>query len=577
MTSTDSTKTADTCTFDQLRISPNARLGVDWLIDLYDRRRWFFLLLLAGIYLIGFTGQWHPEPDSAMYLTIGRNLARGEGFTYLGEPNALAYPGLPYLIGGAFWLFGPEAQWAARLIIFLFALACLGLAYRLYYLHSDARTAIFLTCMFGSSYSLYHYTTEIRNDVPFTVGVLAVLVGLESWRRFYFSRSAAALDQSALPDGGTRSEPSDCRSIDKVQPKQVRRSIPWCDSMVMLVGLLLAMTMRPHAWVLLGALAGAGAIALLKTRKRRAIVLTGLVAMVLLILAVIYADPRSGARTYEMDILRKAGALTTPVGWNALTQNGWKLLNSTVSEATLSQSIAPGLTVIYSSIILMLGVGLIRYRWVWGLFIIGTLVMVLVVLPLPRYLLPILPLLVLAWFKAMVWINRRWGRPWGNVVFATMLVMWVMPNFVKIIRLAAEQRSTYIAEKYGDAAAFSALHKLADSLSAQLDRDDFVIAHYKVARILAYWADRNIAAGYELPASAWTHRLYLLEPMDEQMQQMIQNGLMRLGPQVASYPMASQKFRRLGPRWVLTRLLPPVAGIQIADPDIADSQPDGSR
>src|SRR5690606_25291005 len=121
-------------------------------------------------------------------------------------------------------------------------------------------------------------------------------------------------------------------------------------------------------------------------------------------------------------------------------------------------------------------------RRVWGLFVIGTLLMVLIALPAPRYMLPVLPLLALAWFGAMVQINRRLGRPWGNVVFVIMLAVWVVPNFLKITKLVAEQRSSAFAEKYGDATAHRTLRSLAASIEREVEPEAYVIGHRKVAR-----------------------------------------------------------------------------------------------
>src|ERR1700687_1617518 len=42
-----------------------------------DRHRRNLFVLLFAVYLLGFSGQWRLEPDSALYLTIGRNLATG--------------------------------------------------------------------------------------------------------------------------------------------------------------------------------------------------------------------------------------------------------------------------------------------------------------------------------------------------------------------------------------------------------------------------------------------------------------------------------------------------------------------
>ncbi len=45
--------------------------------------------------------EWWPEWDSAVYILLGRSLATGEGYAYLGEPFFLRPPGLPWLISRA--------------------------------------------------------------------------------------------------------------------------------------------------------------------------------------------------------------------------------------------------------------------------------------------------------------------------------------------------------------------------------------------------------------------------------------------------------------------------------------------
>src|SRR5690349_14351486 len=61
----------------------------DWLLSFADRHRVKLFIILAGIYLLAFNGQWRLEPDSALYLTLGRNVANGEGFTYQDIPHRL--------------------------------------------------------------------------------------------------------------------------------------------------------------------------------------------------------------------------------------------------------------------------------------------------------------------------------------------------------------------------------------------------------------------------------------------------------------------------------------------------------
>src|SRR5687767_10685586 len=72
----------------QLRTSRASDLLLSWA-DRY--RRWIFAGL-ALLYVAGFNAQWRLEPDSALYLTIGRNLAERKGYTFHGKSHRLAYP-----------------------------------------------------------------------------------------------------------------------------------------------------------------------------------------------------------------------------------------------------------------------------------------------------------------------------------------------------------------------------------------------------------------------------------------------------------------------------------------------------
>src|SRR5688572_28825078 len=74
----------------------------DRVLAWVDQHRYKLYAALVVFYLLGFNGQWRPEPDSALYLTIGRNLALGAGYTYHGAPHRLVFPGLPWLFAALF-------------------------------------------------------------------------------------------------------------------------------------------------------------------------------------------------------------------------------------------------------------------------------------------------------------------------------------------------------------------------------------------------------------------------------------------------------------------------------------------
>lgn len=67
------------------------------------RLRWIVpLAALAGYafccLFLWAESEWRPEWDGALYILVGRSLALGEGYRYLGEPFLLRPPGMPWLI-----------------------------------------------------------------------------------------------------------------------------------------------------------------------------------------------------------------------------------------------------------------------------------------------------------------------------------------------------------------------------------------------------------------------------------------------------------------------------------------------
>src|SRR5580658_9884577 len=55
-----------------------------WLIEFLDRYRMAIWVAIGAMYVLGFNGQWLLQPDSALYLCLARNLARGRGYTFGG-------------------------------------------------------------------------------------------------------------------------------------------------------------------------------------------------------------------------------------------------------------------------------------------------------------------------------------------------------------------------------------------------------------------------------------------------------------------------------------------------------------
>jgi 4-amino-4-deoxy-L-arabinose transferase-like glycosyltransferase len=126
---------------------------------------------LAILYLLTLNNQWAIEPDSAVYLTLGRSIAEGRGMDYNGTPAWGIPPLLPVLIAGSRVLFGP-AYWPINLAISLFGLGTALLAYLTVRRLArevgadDVRLALAALLITGSSARLLVDSTRILTDVP---------------------------------------------------------------------------------------------------------------------------------------------------------------------------------------------------------------------------------------------------------------------------------------------------------------------------------------------------------------------------------------------------------------------------
>ena len=140
----------------------------DWLSG-RPVKRWHLVVAAAVVvvYLAGTTGRWWPTSDSALYLSLGRCLAAGEGYRYNGDPHNVATPGLPLVLAGLQKLFGEEAYWAPNVLMTLCGLAALWLVYRVTVRLSAPWPALGVALATALSYGFYHTSHRILTDAPF--------------------------------------------------------------------------------------------------------------------------------------------------------------------------------------------------------------------------------------------------------------------------------------------------------------------------------------------------------------------------------------------------------------------------
>lgn len=435
------------------------------LLSAIDAHRRTLFIALLLLYAIGFNGQWRVERDSALYLSVGRNLAEGRGYTYQGQPQRLVFPGLPLLFAGTFKAFGSDRLWPALVLMLLMGLATLGLTYRLFLLYAGRPVAVLMTVGLGATRLFYRYCFELLSDLPFLLGVMAFLAGYEA---IFFA------DQDA--------------------DRRPRRH--WANWLLLLGGLLLAMATRPTMWALLLSIVVATLWLLIRSLRQRRFKPLHLALLVTVIGAAV-AFPLFDLRRehaarpeYEDDLLRTTSSHLPTLARQALTENIPQLCEATLAKALFGCPIGPGMNTLGAIMVVFLGVWLLQYRVLWGLWVLTTLAMLLVFKPLDRYLLPVLPLLVFAWWSWLVWLHGRLSPRWADAVFLALLVGGACTNLARLGQMVVEQRRVPFLAHYHEGRYIS-LYEVGQLLRRHTQPSDRVLVGAKEARVIGYVSRRH--------------------------------------------------------------------------------------
>ena len=510
--------------------SPTVRPAAlsDRVLALADRHRMVLFIVVIGYALLGFNGQWRLEPDSALYLTIGRNLANGQGYTYNGAKHHLAFPGPPFLFAGVFKLFPGDNLFPHLVLMLLLGFTTLALTYRLFLLYADRPTAVLITFGLGISRLFYRYCFELLSDMPFLLGVMAFLVGYEAI--FHHNRTG--------PD------------------RRRRGKVAWFDYVLFSAGLLVAVVMRPSMWALLVAVLLALLWSMIRGPRRWPPILTCL-AIVAVAFIFWKLDPRHADNSlgnYEDSLFEVKFSHLSTLAHDMIFQNAPRLFEASLCQALFGARLGAGLNTLAGITVLGLGVSLFWHRPLWGLWVAMTVAMVLVAVePMDRYFLQVLPLLVFAWWSAIKWINHRIPGRWGNWIFAGLFCLGGAVNLMRGGEFIVEQRWIPFLNHYKEGR-FVGIHRVAGLLRDRVPADGRVLAPPKQARILSFLSHRHVIEPTPENRSIDPARqpVYVLEPIDEPVRQWLAQAPAHLGPPIGPSvvnPVASIT-------WKLHRALP---------------------
>ncbi|HSV14361.1 MAG TPA: hypothetical protein VLI90_08885 [Tepidisphaeraceae bacterium] len=486
----------------------------DWLLAWADRHRWWLFAGVACFYLAAFNGQWRLQPDTALYLSLGRNLAEGKGYTYLGRPHHLAYPGWPWLIAVTFKLFGTQSLLPIHVVLFLIAIATIALSYRLFLLHSGRPTAVIVAVGLAVTKTFFTFGFELWSDMLFAAGVMAFLAGYEAvWRE--------------RPPGVN-------------EPAHRAR---WYDFGLLVGGLAVAVVTRPTMWPLIVAITGAMLYSAIKghVRWQRYV---GAAALITVVAAATFALARHRTAAggeqitgeYERYALQQASHLSQTLA-RAVTVNLRDLMDWAASD-TLFQVRFGIFNRALSLLVIALGISLFRERVLWGLWFCALLITIVLVLALDRYFLPVIPLLVFAWWQLLVRINRALPRAWGNLVFLGLLGAAMGINISKCGGIVIQQRTRPFLAHYSRGE-YAAVPALAAEIAKHTGDDAVVLIKPPYARVTEFLSARYVVNGFDLLSgfAAGTGALsrgpvYVVEPVDADIRDLLEREKLRLGPVV---------------------------------------------
>ncbi|MEE9212930.1 MAG: glycosyltransferase family 39 protein [Phycisphaeraceae bacterium] len=426
-----------------------------WIV----RKRWVLFGLVGLMCLLAFNGQWRVGRDSAMYRQLGHNLVMGEGYVYHGEHHNHLYPGLPLMLGGLEYAFGPSPI-PPLLVNLTLAVFTLVLVYRLVRLTYPPWVAVTVTVLTGLNVRFQQYTSDILTDVPFLFATCLTLYALERLRQ------SASLRQWVVPIA------------------------------LLLTGLFVAASMRPTMWALAAALVGACVFGLIAGPRRFSLACLG----VMLVAAIGWfaVDPRTSgfnpfAGQYETQVLSTVtnlSQLPKVIGLNII-----HLFEEHMPDAFFGTEIGPGLNTLLTIIIIGGGIALLRHNVLWGLMVLITLAMTLVLLTVPRYFLMILPLLVLGWVLCWWKLALRLRQPYGDWVLTAALLLALLPNLGNCVKLVIEQRSVPFLERYkhGD---WIPVIQLSEAIRQQVGADEKVSGPHTT--VMTYLSGRPVSEAGDL-------------------------------------------------------------------------------
>ncbi|MHC4126555.1 MAG: phospholipid carrier-dependent glycosyltransferase [Planctomycetota bacterium] len=512
-----------------------------------DRWRWVLFAAVALLYLAAFNGQLRVTDDNSLYMRIGINLAEGRGYTYLGEPDTVAFPGLPLIVALGHAVSAAHGVLITHVLLLAMGAGTLVASYWLFREHGSRSTAVLSVVVLACFRIMHEHSFRLLTDGPFAFGVVLSLLGY-------------ALVTRGLGVDRRRQEPTN------------QAEAPWWGWGILAAGLAIAVISR----VMMMALAlSLGVVCLWRAARgpgRGRHVLVGLLVLAVLV-GFYLLDPRRPpegylqARTYESGLVRTLSD-PGPVIYHALTRSVPELFTEAAPSSTFGVDFDPiTATVLGIAALTLLFIGS-RGRMLWRVFVVVNILVILMFLPSRRQFLPLLPVAAFGFAFGFQWLGASPAKPWNRLLPAAAMALLLAPNVVKTVDLIIEQRSSPFLEHYRGGK-YASVQRMGETIAKHVEPKALVLADHP-GHLTLFSDGRRVRCGRGLRKRRDLQqvydylvahpRVYVVDPMPPDVAELAESFAFEVGPPIAEVRDRADGTAAGAPRWtlhVVTGMSPP--------------------
>ncbi len=144
------------------------------LLNIWRSPLLWLLVFTTIIYQLIAVPYWKLSADSAIYISLARALANGEGYTYMGYPHIKYPPGFSLMLMPIEFFFGHNYL-LMRWLIVLCAIGSVAISYLLIKRTASIGVACVVSVATAVSYALVRQSAYIQPDIPYMFISLLVL------------------------------------------------------------------------------------------------------------------------------------------------------------------------------------------------------------------------------------------------------------------------------------------------------------------------------------------------------------------------------------------------------------------